>query len=95
MLSLEKAAWSFRILQGDSPEPPACRIVTAASSDIFHLPFSPLSDRYRALKGVKGRDGGRGGVLHGFNPLACSVELTWSAVCAILAPPFTPAVHLS
>ena len=32
------------------PEPPACRIGTAASSDIFYLPFHTLSHRYRAWK---------------------------------------------
>ena len=57
--ALDKAAWSFRVLPSDAvvsgltsgdqyPEPPACRIGTAASSDIFHLPFSPLSRCYRA-----------------------------------------------
>ena len=44
------------------PEPPACRIGTAAASDIFRLPCSPLSHRYRAGKvGIAGKRGGEGG----------------------------------
>ena len=31
-------------------EPPICRIETAAPSDIFHLPSSPLFYRYRTLR---------------------------------------------
>jgi len=61
VLSLKRAAWSFRVLPNvvgtfkstpddQYPEPPACRIGTAAASVIFHLPFSPLSHRYRAWK---------------------------------------------
>ena len=67
MLSLEKAAWSFRMLPsgvvvpkstpGDqSPELPAYRIKAAAASDIVHLPFSHLSRRYRTFGCGQRRD---------------------------------------
>lgn len=53
VLSLEKAAWSIRVLPNDVvvsrstsvdqyPDPPACGTGTATSSVIFHLPFSHL-----------------------------------------------------
>lgn len=74
MLSLKRAAWSFRVLPGDvvilrsTIRRPIflnrlhAGLRLAASSDIFHLPHSPLSHRYRAwVVGIVGKREDEGG----------------------------------
>ena len=96
MLSLKRAAWSFKVLPNDAvvsrsalsdqyPEPPACRIGAAAASDIFHLPFSPLSPSLQDFKGEEDVDMSSGLRKGAFK---------WSAVCAVLTPLFTPKVRV-
>ena len=70
-----------------SPEPPTCRIETTASSDIFHLPLSPLSHRCRAFGMVGHRK--RGCVLR---PALRNFKVKYSA--RKLAPPFKDKVHV-
>ena len=85
--SLDKAAWSFKVLPGDAvvygsasddqyPEPPAYRIGAVASSDIHIC-------RFRSFPIATGLGKERGHVLQS----SAMYFFRWSTVCAVLAPP--------
>ena len=99
VLSLKRAAWSFRVLPGDavvSGQHQTTNILNHLHTEMGHQPpvtsFTCCFASFPSLQGLE--------VLVVSWTWTCPFSLRnevfrWSAMCAVLASPFTPVIHLS